>query len=74
MPEVWIPYGEVEALVTIQAENIGAVVEPAPGEGRSGRGRAKELLRPRHALRLRFRAHHLRAPTDLRHARQGRKA
>ena len=34
MPEVWIPYGGVETLVTIQAENLGATVEPA-SEGAS---------------------------------------
>ncbi|MDG6937435.1 MAG: hypothetical protein JRN42_02700 [Nitrososphaerota archaeon] len=28
MPELWIPYGGVETLVTIQAENLGAVAEP----------------------------------------------
>ena len=30
MPEVWFPYGGVETLVTIQAENLGAAVEPVP--------------------------------------------
>jgi hypothetical protein len=34
MPELWIPYGSVETLVTIQAENLGAVSEP-PQEGGS---------------------------------------
>ncbi|MDE1858161.1 MAG: hypothetical protein KGI26_03730 [Thaumarchaeota archaeon] len=34
MPELWIPYGSVETLVTIQAENLGAVSEP-PVEGGS---------------------------------------
>lgn len=28
MPEIWVPYGNVETLLTIQAENLGAVVEP----------------------------------------------
>ena len=28
MPELWIPYGSVETLVTVQAENLGAVVDP----------------------------------------------
>ena len=28
MPELWIPYGAVENLVTLQAENLGAVAEP----------------------------------------------
>lgn len=27
MPELWIPYGSVETLVTVQAENLGAVVD-----------------------------------------------
>jgi hypothetical protein len=33
MPELWIPYGPVETLVTVQAENLGTVVETrAEGE------------------------------------------
>ncbi len=28
MPEVWFPYGGVETLVTIQAENLGTLLEP----------------------------------------------
>ena len=32
MPELWIPYGNVETLVTLQAENLGAVAE-SPAEG-----------------------------------------
>lgn len=32
MPELWIPYGGVETLVTLQAENLGVVAEP-PAEG-----------------------------------------
>jgi len=35
MPELWIPYGPVETLVTIQAENLGVVVESRP-EGEAG--------------------------------------
>ena len=27
MPELWVPYGNVETLVTLQAENLGAVAE-----------------------------------------------
>lgn len=34
MPELWIPYGNVETLVTLQAENLGSVAE-ASGEGGS---------------------------------------
>jgi hypothetical protein len=30
MPELWIPYGSVETLITIQAENLGTVAEPTP--------------------------------------------
>jgi hypothetical protein len=30
LPELWIPYGAVEALVTVQAENLGAVVDLQP--------------------------------------------
>ena len=28
MPELWVPYGDVETLITIQSENLGAVVQP----------------------------------------------
>ena len=30
MPEIWIPFGGVETLVTLQAENLGAVESPDP--------------------------------------------
>ena len=33
MPELWIPYGSVETLVTVQAENLGAVVDPQAEKG-----------------------------------------
>lgn len=33
MPELWIPYGSVETLVTVQAENLGAVVDPQAERG-----------------------------------------
>jgi hypothetical protein len=33
LPELWIPYGSVETLVTVQAENLGAVVNPLPEDG-----------------------------------------
>ncbi|MGD0145636.1 MAG: hypothetical protein ABSB53_02130 [Nitrososphaerales archaeon] len=33
MPELWIPYGSVETLVTVQAENLGAVVDPQAETG-----------------------------------------
>ena len=29
MPEIWIPYGETETLITLGAENLGELVEPA---------------------------------------------
>ncbi len=28
MPEIWIPYGDTETLVTLGAENLGEVIEP----------------------------------------------
>jgi hypothetical protein len=28
LPELWIPYGSVETLITVQAENLGALAEP----------------------------------------------
>ncbi|HXW94201.1 MAG TPA: hypothetical protein VEJ19_00660 [Nitrososphaerales archaeon] len=33
MPELWIPYGAVENLVTLQAENLGVVAEPPVDQG-----------------------------------------
>ena len=33
MPEIWVPFGSVEALVTIQAENLGAVIQSDPETG-----------------------------------------
>lgn len=33
MPELWIPYGSVETLVTVQAENLGVVVDPQAEKG-----------------------------------------
>jgi hypothetical protein len=29
LPEIWIPYGDTETLVTIGAENLGELIEPA---------------------------------------------
>jgi hypothetical protein len=34
LPEVWVPYGDVETLVTLQAENLGTLIEP-PEEPRT---------------------------------------
>src|SRR3989442_11022434 len=28
LPEIWIPYGDTETLVTLGAENLGEVIEP----------------------------------------------
>jgi len=28
--EIWVPYGDVESLLTVQAENLGELVDPAP--------------------------------------------
>jgi hypothetical protein len=30
LPELWVPFGGVETLVTLQAENLGTVVSPEP--------------------------------------------
>ena len=45
MPEIWIPYGGVESLVTIQAENLGAVAEPAAEGGVLEMERVNELVK-----------------------------
>lgn len=46
MPELWVPYGSVEILVTIQAENLGAVCEPGrEGDGTYNLEEMKELAR-----------------------------
>lgn len=45
MPEIWVPYGQVETLLTIQAENLGTVVEPAEGKGNDEMGRAIDKAR-----------------------------
>src|SRR3989442_44500 len=29
LPEIWIPYGDTETLVTLGAENLGELIEPA---------------------------------------------
>ena len=34
MPEIWLPYGDVETLVTLQAENLGEILE-SPVEDRT---------------------------------------
>jgi hypothetical protein len=45
MPELWIPYGNVETLITLQAENLGAVAEGASGEGTTDFPRMSELAK-----------------------------
>ena len=50
LPEVWFPYGGVETLVTIQAENLGTMVEPIAGERNVEAERHAELLKESAAL------------------------
>lgn len=45
MPELWVPYGTVETLITLQAENLGTVAEGAPGEGTTDFPRVSELVK-----------------------------
>ncbi len=45
MPEIWIPYGAVETLVTLQAENLGTVAEPASEGGFTESERMTGLLK-----------------------------
>jgi len=45
LPEIWIPYGGVETLVTIQAENLGAVVEASSEAGSVETERVAELVK-----------------------------
>jgi len=45
MPELWIPYGGVETLVTLQAENLGAVAEPPQDQGSVEMERMSELAK-----------------------------
>lgn len=45
MPELWIPYGNVETLVTLQAENLGVVAEGATEGGSVDLLRASELVK-----------------------------
>ena len=45
MPEVWVPYGEVETLVSVEAENIGSVVNPDPEERAVETDRLTEKLK-----------------------------
>ena len=45
MPEIWIPYGGVETLVTIQAENMGSVMEASQSESALDAERIRELAK-----------------------------
>jgi hypothetical protein len=45
MPEIWIPYGAVENLVTLQAENLGVVAEPPSDLGSIEIERMSELAK-----------------------------
>lgn len=45
MPELWIPYGAVETLVTLQAENLGAVAEGSAAGGSTETERMAELVK-----------------------------
>ncbi len=45
MPEIWIPYGAVETLVTLQAENLGAVAEPETEGGSTENERMTALVK-----------------------------
>jgi len=45
MPELWIPFGAVENLVTLQAENLGVVAEPPSEQGSVDIERMLELAK-----------------------------
>ncbi len=45
MPELWIPYGNVETLVTLQAENLGVVAEGATQGASTDFPRVAELIK-----------------------------
>jgi len=45
MPELWIPYGSVETLVTLQAENLGVVAEPPSDQGSVEMERMSEIAK-----------------------------
>jgi hypothetical protein len=50
LPEIWIPYGSVETLVTIQAENLGAVAEASSEAGSAETERIAELVKTASSL------------------------
>ncbi len=45
MPEIWIPYGEVEAMITLQAENLGGLVDPEAEKSTGEIDRMAEKIR-----------------------------
>ena len=45
MPEIWIPYGGVETLVTLQAENLGSVAETVAEAVNTETERTSELVK-----------------------------
>lgn len=45
MPEIWIPYGGVETLVTLQAENLGVVAGGSAEGGTTDFERVSELIK-----------------------------
>jgi hypothetical protein len=50
LPEIWIPFGGVETLVTIQAENLGVIVEQGVEGGPPDVERLAELTRSASAI------------------------
>lgn len=50
MPEIWIPYGSVETLVTLQAENLGVLAEGPLEGGPTDMERMSELVKGAAAL------------------------
>jgi hypothetical protein len=45
LPEIWIPYGPVESLVTVQAENLGQLIDPEAPVGTVDMGRITESVK-----------------------------
>jgi hypothetical protein len=50
LPELWIPFGAVETLVTVQAENLGSVVHPDAEKSTSDKERLLDTVRQASAL------------------------
>jgi len=45
LPEVWIPYGDVETLISVEAENIGSIVNPGAEKSTGETDRLSEKLK-----------------------------